>query len=1206
MSSLQSIMNVDEDQHDASSSTDKKDKDPSTPASGFRSQNPSSSSIPPGHVIRSSQQSSSTELAEGSRVTHSSRHHADDGSSSSSAVRQDERRAVAIHPRDRNITATAPATFRTDQPRRESNTSVDSMDQHGYGSAGGTSGGGLPPNHPRRPMGSPNPEVPIRLTPITGRVSRAKKGVPVHTEQEGDKISGENSRRDSTASGSAPLDDQMSGLQVGGALQPPHGFSSPPSFGGPPASASPSDIPPSTPNLSHTPYAPGGSPGNGPAMSPPGDEHYGPSSNTGPRYPMYTDRLPIISQPGSMSSSPVPRTVPLFVSSENQSGAVVALHTSLDQPPELIHAECSPWTSSESNYSTPPPADMGRPRRYWQPQHRAQGSFDWQHNADMLSPFSTQREVHGTGSLDTVTASHFGSTPFTMPPHLAPAPYQTYGPLLDPSLIATFDDQTQQSLLDTSMTSQYIAHHRSSSVRSPSHPSSPGLAADALVAPAALPSRAAPLAHVSRQKEVPMSRGSVVGAVGIYTGDGSSPSWPSNSPGDILTGSALAGVGGCGSGGMTVGSTLSRPVRNSISSYLNVYWNKFHTWYPFIHRSAIGDFGEDALKCAMAAIATQFLDNKEDRIRGNVLHEFAWQEARRHTQYSQYSQWSLPVKQAIVLCELFARFRGRKASVRPSKLFENLYSRVSRSESLVSSVSDKGRSSICVSRSDSSSIPSLSSSAGVFSPSLPVWSPPSSEPASASSPRNGFYQFDHTRHGSNSVFFSPIVSFTPQQTSSSSPPDTINLEPGFQAYNSVSFNNIYYPFSSVGQEQSYSNSFSPQVLETTQTMFNATSLGHSAMDISSSSDERWQAWIDEEGCRRLLAVCFSLDNHTSLFHQQPRARDEVDPTTIPLTGHADALWAASSATEWANILESTPGANTPRFVPPSNTLTPEEIGRHTCFDQVILLHAEASRLPRRQYNCSSTDLDDHSDFAADDLRTPTTTSYNLNFSGAYSEDRLVHLFSMARAPPGPSIYLALHHTPLHDLLAVSGDSWVFSQKVLGASTFSENQKRLRAWAEGRPPSKSPSTQQQASAGSLEGMSCAQATCYASRALLGFLEGDDPTTPQAGCISDYWGMYVCALIIWAFGQKAARSPSSSSPQKTPLSEDEAISWLRSVALAQRPEDAARTKHRREASAGVVSLVKRRLAVDCVGPRSQLYVDAVGVLKKLEEGVNWRWF
>lgn len=574
-------------------------------------------------------------------------------------------------------------------------------------------------------------------------------------------------------------------------------------------------------------------------------------------------------------------------------------------------------------------------------------------------------------------------------------------------------------------------------------------------------------------------------------------------------------------------------------------------------------------------------------------------------QHTQYSQWSLPVKQAIVLCEFFSRFRGRKASVRPSKLFENLYSRVSGSQSLVSSVSDKGRSSVCVSRSDSSSVPSLSSSAGVFTPSLPAWSPQSSEPASASSPHNGLYQFDHTRHGSNSVLFSPSVSFSPQQISSSSP-DTFVLNPGFQAYNNVSFNNSYYPFSSVGQEQLYSNSFSPQVLETTPTMFNATSLGHSAMDINATNEERWQTWIDEEARRRLLTVCFIVDNHTSLYHQQPRARDDIDPSTIPLTGHSDGLWAASSAIEWANILETSPAASIPRFVPPPNTMTPEEVARHSCLDQVAILHAETSRLPRRQYSCSPTDVDDQNSYAADDLRTPTTTSYNQNFSGTYSEDRLVHLFSMTSNPPGPSIYLALHHTPLHDLLAVSGDSWVFSQKVLGASTFSENQKRLRAWAEGRHPSKSPSSQQQASAGSLEGMSCAQATCYAARALLGFLRSEGPTTPQAGCISNYWGMYVCALIIWAFGHKAARSSSSTSPQKTPLPEDEAISWLQSVATFPRPEDATRMKHRREASAGVVSLVKKRLAADCVGPRSQLYVDAVGVLKKLEEGVNWRWF
>ncbi|KAL1865666.1 hypothetical protein Daus18300_007042 [Diaporthe australafricana] len=578
------------------------------------------------------------------------------------------------------------------------------------------------------------------------------------------------------------------------------------------------------------------------------------------------------------------------------------------------------------------------------------------------------------------------------------------------------------------------------------------------------------MAHVSRQKDMVVGSGNMMGGVGIYGGDGSSPSWPSDSPGDILGGTALGNMGGCGSGGMTVVTHLSRVVRNSIASYLDVYWDKVHVLYPFIHRGTVEGAGEDALKCAMAAIATQYLNNKEDRIRGNQLHEYAWQEAKRYTQYTQYSQWALQIKQAILLCELFSRFRGRKASVRPSKLFENLYSRV---------------------------------------------------------------------------------------------------------------------------------------LEHPTTMFNTTPLGNSAIGISMINEERWHTWIGEEAHRRLLTVCFIVDNHTSLYHQQPRARDDIEPSTIPLTGHSDALWAAGSAIEWASILETSPAAMVPNFIPFPN-LTPDEVARHSCLDKVAILHAEASRLPRRQHNHSSTDHDDQNSYTTDDLRTPTTASYNQNFSSAYSEERLVNLFSMTTVSPGPSIYLALHHTPLHDLLAVSGDSWVFSQKVLGASTFLENQKRLKAWAEGRLFSKSPSSQQQASAGSLEGMSCVQATCHAARALLGFLNNDGANAPQAACISQYWGMYVCALIIWAFGHRATRSSSSTSPQKAPLPEDESISWLQAVAASHRPEDAARMKHRREASAGVVSLVKRRLDADCVGPRSQLYVDAVGVLKKLEEGVNWRWF
>lgn len=180
MSSLQSIMNLDDDQQDASSPMDKKDKDTTTPASGFRAQDPSRS-IPTGSAP--SRQHSTT-------VDHTTRpihqqHHIDSDFGPSSPVQR------ALRPGEISTTTgslPAPSSGYGDS-RRQSSTSIDFMDPHGYGyptsssssMAGGSGSAGYPPNVPRRPMGtSPGPEVPVRLTPITGRVSRAKKGVPVH------------------------------------------------------------------------------------------------------------------------------------------------------------------------------------------------------------------------------------------------------------------------------------------------------------------------------------------------------------------------------------------------------------------------------------------------------------------------------------------------------------------------------------------------------------------------------------------------------------------------------------------------------------------------------------------------------------------------------------------------------------------------------------------------------------------------------------------------------------------------------------------------------------------------------------------------------------------------------------------------------------------------------------------------------------------
>lgn len=158
---------------------DKKDKDTAAPASGFRDQDPSSST-PTGHTIHPNRQHS----APLSYTSRPAQQQIDPDLGSTSIVQQGKRPAETSSA----TSILPPASVGYGDSRRQSSTSVDSMDPHGYGSAassssvgGGPGSGGYPPNVPRRPMGtSPGPEVPVRLTPITGRVSRAKKGVPVH------------------------------------------------------------------------------------------------------------------------------------------------------------------------------------------------------------------------------------------------------------------------------------------------------------------------------------------------------------------------------------------------------------------------------------------------------------------------------------------------------------------------------------------------------------------------------------------------------------------------------------------------------------------------------------------------------------------------------------------------------------------------------------------------------------------------------------------------------------------------------------------------------------------------------------------------------------------------------------------------------------------------------------------------------------------
>ncbi|GAB0142736.1 hypothetical protein EsHS_00003276 [Epichloe bromicola] len=483
--------------------------------------------------------------------------------------------------------------------------------------------------------------------------------------------------------------------------------------------------------------------------------------------------------------------------------------------------------------------------------------------------------------------------------------------------------------------------------------------------------------------------------------------------------------------------SLSREARSALPTYMDIYWDKVHPLYPIIHRSTVEDGTDgmseqvDVLRCAMAAVATQFLGHREHRINGSQLHAYAWYKSKAFTQST--AQWSLPAMQCILLCEYYARFRGRhKEDYQPSSRFLALCLMVS----------------------------------GYQSASVP-------EPA-----------------GSNS--------------------------------------------------------------------------------------QRWAAWIYVESCRRLLSACFLLSVHGMCYHEQPYSAvlglDSIATSTfhIPLSASTALLWEARNAEAWAAIDISTIKLTTVRDVMQDESSSNIE---NPAFDVSLVIAAHALRLPTRQNRQEVELVKDVSGFRSNDLP----------------------MFRYFSHRPGATTYLALHYTPLHTLLAVSGDSWVFNKKIPDANLFAEHKRKLGQWRNSG--------------------TCAIATVFAARAIRHFLSLSDadqagqaaspPITTHHGVvackdISDYWGLYVCTLICWAFGHVGKRS----STEKSLPARSRAINWIHAVADMEPAQLQASSG--REDSQAIVGFARDILEKDCLAGRNILFADSVGVLRKLEEFDNWSWF
>jgi hypothetical protein len=343
-------------------------------------------------------------------------------------------------------------------------------------------------------------------------------------------------------------------------------------------------------------------------------------------------------------------------------------------------------------------------------------------------------------------------------------------------------------------------------------------------------------------------------------------------------------------------------------------------------------------------------------------------------------------------------------------------------------------------------------------------------------------------------------------------------------------------------------------------------------------NSNWSQWLENEARRRLLSACFMFDVHQAMYHQQSRFKTPTDESRFLVCLPAqDHVWNAGNASEW---LIQRPNHQPQPLHLVEQDLSPQDIFSTSPFTQSLLICWFTSSLPPREDPTYPNDLLPQ--------MHPTIDNFMTLFPNS----------------PQAHTYLALYHTPLHDLLAIAGDTWVFAWKITPPSAFHAAQSRLKIWS--------------------TSLAAAQATRHACRILSESLtqpwtSSPDDCSNTPHCISDYWSLYVSALICWAFGHRYQNSSSAnngilsrsnSSTAIGAMDIDEATSsgtsHLKAVKYANdilnlSAEELLTSKAAVKCdTTGVIDAVRQRLEFESVGNKSSLLVDAVTVLTKIKEG------
>jgi hypothetical protein len=338
-------------------------------------------------------------------------------------------------------------------------------------------------------------------------------------------------------------------------------------------------------------------------------------------------------------------------------------------------------------------------------------------------------------------------------------------------------------------------------------------------------------------------------------------------------------------------------------------------------------------------------------------------------------------------------------------------------------------------------------------------------------------------------------------------------------------------------------------------------------------DSIWQQWIEWEVRQRLRAACFMFDNNQKFCYEQRRVQQlaTTENTFIKLPC-PKSLWKATTSLQWYEQIRSQDCAAVP-------ITHPEDMSAEQISGLELCAQAQAASIVFELL--------------------PSRETVPLQTIGHGTNARLINtLTTLFPQFIHTHAYLALYHTPLHQLLSLTGNTWLFGQKLTSHSDIDAIFPTVRVWTS------SPAA--------------AQATWHACHLLRHTIKSSSgPGNPFRG-VSEYWFLYTSTLIVWAFGYRpsnlsvsASSSASMSRRTSSTTTASEEQADIKSAALAWteamidlKPENLINSQLRTE-TGPVIEATRLRLQEEAVlsHGRSGMLLDACGVLDRIRESRKW---